>query len=313
MKILVTGGTGFIGKYLICTLLKNNPEIEQIFILSRNKKKCDKTFRKFEDKIYSVDRLQEISAVEKFDIIINLAGEPIANKRWSKKQKNIIRSSRLEILQDIENLLTKLRRKPNLVISASAIGFYGSQTDGEELTEDDDEKANDEFTHQLCKDIEDKALDLAQINQNIRVCVARFGIVLGKNGGALAKMLPAFKYGVGGKIASGQQYMSWIHIHDLIMAINFLIKNEELSGIFNFTSPNAVQNAEFAKTLAKSLNRPALFDMPLAIVKLLFAEMGETLLAKGQNVYPSRLLKSGFKFKYPELEKALNNIIAKKK
>ncbi len=306
MNILITGGTGFVGKYIICHLLKGNPEIQKIFILTRNPKKANKTFNKFDDRILTIDKLQKISAVEKIKIIINLAGEPIANKRWSKKQKEILRSSRTKIIDEIDELVVKLRVKPKLVISASAVGFYGSQKTENALDEESKE-ISEEFTHFLCKEIEEKALKIQ--SSLTRVCVLRFGIVLGKNGGALKKMLPAFKFGLGGKIASGNQIMSWIHIHDLIYGIQFLIENENLHGIFNFTSPNSVKNQDFSKILAKTLNRPALFDMKESLVKLLFGEMGITLLANGQNVYPKRLLDSGFKFKYPEIEKALKNIV----
>lgn len=306
MNILITGGTGFVGKYTICHLLKGNPEIKKIFILTRNPKKADKTFNKFNDKVLTIDKLQKISAVEKIKIIINLAGEPIANKRWSKKQKEILLSSRAKIIDEIDELTVKLRVKPQLLISASAVGFYGSQKTENALDEESQE-INEEFTHFLCKEIEEKALKIE--SSLTRVCILRFGIVLGKNGGALKKMLPAFKFGLGGKIASGQQIMSWIHIHDLIYGIQFLIENEKLHGIFNFTSPNSVKNQDFSKILAKTLNRPALFNMKESLIEFLFGEMGTTLLANGQNVYPKKLLDSGFKFKYPEIEKALKNIV----
>jgi uncharacterized protein (TIGR01777 family) len=303
MNILITGGTGFIGRYLICHLIKTRPEIKKIIVVSRSPKKAYKIFAKFIDIVTFVDNFGEISAVEKFDAIINLAGEGIANKKWSKKQKNILLESRLKMIEKISELCVRLRMKPEIIISASAVGFYGSHDD--EVLDEESASNEIDFAHELCAEIESE-ISKIQYEQT-RICIARFGIVLGKDGGALQKMLPAFKYGLGGKIASGKQFMSWIHIHDLIYAVDFLLKNKELTGAFNLTAPKAVTNQEFSKTLAKTLHRPALFNMPLWLVHILFGEMGDSLLANGQNVYPKRLIEAGFKFKYNEIKAALTS------
>jgi len=297
MNYLITGGTGFVGQKLIANLLESK---QKITVLSRDKNKVEKLFF---GKVRAVSILLEISNDEIIDSIINLAGEPIANKRWSAKQQEILLNSRIETTQNIIQLIATLKTKPKTLISASAIGFYGSRGD-EEL--DENSKSGDEFTVDLCKKWEftaNKASDFG-----VRVCLTRFGIVLGQNGGALAKMLPPFKLALGGKIGSGNQFMSFVHIDDAVSAINFLIKNPELAGVFNLTAPNPVTNYQFTKTLGKILHRPTFFNMPEFAVKILFGQMGESLLLKGQKVLPKRLLESGYKFKFESLESSLRDI-----
>ena len=301
MHYLVTGGTGFVGQQLIANFLQSN---HQITVLGRDRNKILKLFN---DKVRAVDSLSKISENEIIENIINLAGEPIANKRWSDKQKEILMGSRVKTTQNIIELISNLKTKPKNLISASAIGFYGRRGD-EKLNENS--KSGDEFTSKLCNLWESEAKKAKKFG--VRVCLARFGIVLGKNGGALSKMLPAFKIGLGGKIASGNQFMSFVHIDDIVAAINFLITNQNLSGAFNFTVPNPVTNQEFSKTLAKNLSRPAFFDMPEFVVKILFGEMGEALLTNGQKVLPEKLLESGYKFKFTNLELTLQNILQTK-
>jgi uncharacterized protein (TIGR01777 family) len=293
MNYLITGGTGFIGSELVKKLVQKG---DSVTVLSRKKNQKNSSVR-------FVGNFSEIDQNEKIDCVINLAGEPIAAKKWSRKQKEILLSSRLDVTKKIIELIAKLNHKPCLLISASAIGFYGSNED-EILDEKSPHKI--EFTNQLCSAWEAQALE-AQV-LGVRTCIIRLGVVLEKNGGALAKMLPAFKFGLGGKIASGKQFMSWVHRQDVLSAIDFLINNDKLSGVFNVTSPNPLTNAEFTQALAKTLRRPAFFDMPLFVVKMLFGEMGETLLAKGQRVYPKNLLDSGFDFRFKNLRDALIDI-----
>lgn len=304
-NILVTGGTGFVGSKLILRLIEKDPEISKILVATRSKSRAEKIFKEVNSKITPVEDLSKITRNTQIDIIINLAGAPIADKRWNNQRKTELRQSRITTTEEVINLIEKLKNKPKVLINASAIGFYGSQNSDEQL--DEDSKPKEEFTHFLCKDWESEAMKAEKYG--VRVCITRFGIVLGKNGGALKKMLTPFKLGLGGKIASGEQAMSWIHIEDVIRGITFLMNNENLNGSFNFCSPNAVTNRQFTKALAKAVSRPAFFDMPLAMVKILFGEMGETLLAKGQNVYPRKLLENGFNFRYRRIDSALRNII----
>jgi hypothetical protein len=256
--------------------------------------------------VWAIENLDEIKNDEKINYIINLAGEGIASKRWSKEQKQILIDSRVNITQNIYQLVGKLKTKPRTLINASAIGFYGSCAD-EEL--DENSPAKSEFTSKLCSLWEGEAKEIE--NLGVRVCILRFGIVLGKNGGALAKMLPAFKIGLGGRIGSGKQFMSWVHIDDVIGVINFVVLNENLSGVFNVTSPNAVCNSDFTKTLARTLDRPAIFNMPSFVVALLFGQMGKALLLEGQKVLPKRLMGNGFEFKFLKLDNALKDCLLK--
>ena len=192
---------------------------------------------------------------------------------------------------------------PKIFISASAIGYYGSHSD-EILTETS--KPNKEFTHELCKKWEQEALNAEDLK--IRTCITRLGVVLGKGEGTLKKMEPPFKLGLGGKIGSGEQYFSWVHINDVISAFEHLINNKKLSGIFNLSSPNAITNSNFTKALGTALNRLTIFPMPSFAVKTMFGEMGETLLLNGQRVFPKKLLDSGFKFNFEKIDEALKNI-----
>ncbi len=303
-NILITGGTGFVGRNLIEEITRNDPFIEKIYVLTRDISKIQKKFSKFSNKICGFSDINDLDRDIEFEQIINLAGEPIADKKWSEKQKEIIKSSRIEVTKDLVKFIGKLKTKPSVMISASAVGYYGSHDD-EPL--DEDSIGKKEFTHFLCKAWENEARKVEKYG--VRVCIARFGIILGKDGGALKKMLPAFRFGLGGKISSGKQIMSWIHMRDAIRGLMFLIHNENLSGEFNFCAPNAVTNDKFTKVLAKTLNRPTLFSMRLGLVKFLFGEMGETLLANGQNIYPRRLLDAGFNFKYKRIDSALRNAV----
>ena len=297
MKYLITGGTGFIGKHLCNKLIA---EENEVIVLSRSK---DKVFKIFKDKVKAINNLDELPNSEKIDVTINLAGEGIANKRWSEEQKKTLMDSRVGTTKELISLFSRLDNKPKIFISASAIGYYGSHSD-EILTETS--KPNKEFTHELCKKWEQEALNAEDLK--IRTCITRLGVVLGKGEGTLKKMEPPFKLGLGGKIGSGEQYFSWVHINDVISAFEHLINNKKLSGIFNLSSPNAITNSNFTKALGTALNRLTIFPMPSFAVKTMFGEMGETLLLNGQRVFPKKLLDSGFKFNFEKIDEALKNI-----
>ncbi len=297
MKILISGGTGFIGSNLI----KSSYFSDCDFIVktrSLNKIKSGNS------KIKYIDDINQIDSNEKIDVIINLAGENIAAKRWTIKQKEKLLQSRIAATEEIINIIAKLEQKPKVLISASAIGFYGSFQD-EEVTEST--AAKDEFTHHLCASWEFVA-QKAYEKFKVRTCITRFGVVLG-NGGALAKMLPAFKMGLGGPIASGLQYFSWVHIEDVIGSIKFLIDNESCAGPYNICSKKPLRNYNMSKIIGKVLHRPTFLRMPKIIVKLLFGKMGEDLLVNGQKVLPQRITDAGFKFIYNDFEDALKDIL----
>lgn len=299
MKYLITGGTGFIGAKLVEKLLNNGDEVT---IISRNPKKAE---QKFDNKINAFSQVSDING-RYFDVVINLAGKGIADSNWSPKVKQEIYGSRIDLTKQLILYISRLATKPKLLISASAIGYYGF-SESQEFTENDDKINSDSFSHKLCADWEAEAKKAESFG--VRTVITRFGIVLGKNGGALKRMLTPFKFGLGGKIGSGRQYMGWVHLQDVIDSIEHIISNESINGAVNITSPNAVTNAEFTKALAKSLNRPAFFDMPAKIVEILFGQMGKELLLKGQKVAPQKLLENRFKFKYSNLKEAFESII----
>ncbi len=301
-KILITGGTGLIGSQLIPVLLEAG---NAITILSRHPTAAQ---IQFEQKVNSIDQLAKLAASETFDIVINLAGQGIADKRWTPASKQQIRDSRLQTTQDLITYLNTADDKPELFISGSAIGYYGPQQD-EAVEESFIAGSSEYFSQRLCIDWEREAAAAEALG--IRCCYLRTGIVLAKNGGALAKMLPPFKLGLGGPIGSGDQWMSWIHIADLIGIISHLIKDQSICGPVNATAPEPVTNNVFSGTLGKVLKRPAVVPMPAFIIKLLLGEMAEELLLSGQRVLPAKILRHGYAFKYSRLEDALRTLLSR--
>ena len=297
MKILITGGTGFIGSALIKKLL---PQKHQITVLSRN---TDKVARLFAQSVTPLSDLQTLTASDHFDIIINLAGAPIFDKRWTAAQKTIIRDSRIQLTQQLIDKIATMQQKPQLLISGSAIGFYGDQGDTE-LTEQSHSIAD--FSQQLCADWEQAALQAEQYD--VRVCLMRTGLVLGKDGGLLQRMLLPFKLGLGGRIGSGRQWMSWIHLQDWIAIAENMINDSSMQGAYNATAINPVTNLEFSKTLAEVLKRPACLPLPAFALKTLLGEMSELVLGS-QKVLPARLVQHGFEFQFSHLRHALNDIL----
>ena len=295
MNILITGGTGFIGSTLTKFFLQQN---NYITILSRGTSKVLKTVR-------VIESINQINANEKINIIINLAGSPI-NKKWNKTYKELLISSRVEVTKSLITLIKALKEKPDLLISASAIGYYGTQNN-EYL--DETSSYIDDFTHELCNLWELEAQKAQELG--VRTCITRLGVVLGKNGGALEKILPLFKLGFGGNIGSGKQFFSWIHIDDVIGIFNFLILNKEQKGIYNLTSPNPITNSQFTKALSAKLKRPDFFTIPSFLIKMVFGEMGDKLLLNGSAVYPKKLLDNGYEFKFKTIESALKNLTEK--
>lgn len=297
MAIIVTGGSGFIGQALAPRLKQVD---DDIYILTRTPKKSKKLL---EGQYHFISSLDEIKNNAPIVGIINLAGASIS-KRWSKSYKKELINSRISVTQSCVELIKRLESKPKWFISGSAIGYYGSHQDTA-LTEES--KPHKEFTHDMCLAWEESALKAKQYGT--RVCLSRTGVVLGKQGGALAKMLPFFRMGLGGRIASGRQWFSWIHIEDVVAIFLELIKNETHNGPINVTSPNPVTNLEFTKTLGINLKRPTYLPLTKFLVGLLYGEMGLTLLANGQNVIPEHLLKHSFSFRYPTLDLALKDLI----
>jgi uncharacterized protein (TIGR01777 family) len=240
-----------------------------------------------------------------FDIVINLAGEPIADKRWTDQQKKLIVSSRLDTTKKLIAYFKTNEHRPKLLISGSAIGYYGISETNDIV--DEEASGDDSFSSQLCQQWEEVASQATTLG--IRTCFLRTGIVLGKGGGALSKMLLPFKIGLGGRIGQGKQWMSWIHLDDLIGIILYCIDNENLKGAINGTSPNPVTNQIFTKTLGSVLKRPTIFPMPTVVVKLLMGKMGEELLLKGKKILPVKVSEAGYQFQYEKLEEALLSVV----
>ena len=246
----------------------------------------------------------ETGALEGVEAVVHLAGENIGASRWTQKRKQRMRSSRIRSTRLLSESLAQLANPPRVLVSASAVGFYGSRGD-EALTEDS--PAGSGFLSQVCQEWE--AATEAARQRGIRVVNLRIGMVLSAKGGALPAMLPAFRAGVGGKLGNGRQFVSWITIDDLTRAISHAIATESLSGPVNAVSPNPVRNVEMTKALGKVLRRPTFLSMPASVVRLIFGEMADALLLSGQRVVPGKLLASGFTFQFPDFETSLRHLL----
>ncbi len=294
MHILLTGGTGFIGRALCPQLMQAGHELT---VLTRNPGNAAAALQG----VPAITALQQLGPV---DAVVNLAGEPLAEGRWTERRKQEFRTSRIGTTRALVEWMQAQAQPPRVLISGSAIGYYGPREGDAAL--DETSAAGADFSAQLCRDWESEALRAEALG--VRVCLLRTGIVLGQDGGALAKMLPPFKLGAGGPMGDGEQWMSWIHRDDLVGLIQWLLEHEQARGAYNGTAPAPVTNREFAQRLGKALNRPALITTPAFALKLLFGEMS-TLLLTGQRVLPAQALALGFVFSHPELGAALRDLL----
>ncbi len=295
-KILITGGTGFIGSALTKRLLVQHYEVT---VLSRHPEATEKLGL---DGVDILSSLSELTPEDSFNVVINLAGAPIFDVRWTEVRKQLIRKSRINLTEQLVACMARMTIKPELLISGSAIGYYGDQGDCV-LTEQSEVKQN--FSQQLCTDWEEAAKEAEQLD--VRVCIIRTGLVLG-DGGLLNRMLLPFRFGLGGRLGNGKQWMSWIHLQDWLSIAEKMISDNSMSGAYNATAPNPVTNAEFTRVLAKTVNRPALFPLPARLLTVLLGEMSSLVLGS-QRVLPERLQAQGFSFKYVDLASALVQII----
>lgn len=296
MKILISGASGLVGTALIPTLLAKGHQIYKL--VRRAPRGIDEIEWDAETGIGDEEQL------ENFDAVIHLAGDNVASENWSEEKKRRIRDSRVKGTRVLVDALKRRVNPPKHFISASAVGFYGNR--GAELL-NEESAAGAGFLAEICKEWESEALKAE--NFGARVVLLRTGVVLSKDGGALHKMLTPFKFAVGGVVGSGKQYMSWIALDDEIKIIHFALDNPEIKGAINLTAPNPVTNEEFTHALGKVLNRPTILPIPEFGIKLLFGEMGETLLLEGARVYPQKLLDAEYKFQYTDLETALRQIL----
>ncbi|MEE2822228.1 MAG: TIGR01777 family oxidoreductase [Acidobacteriota bacterium] len=302
MRLCLTGGTGLIGQELYSVLEQDRHEI---VALTRSPEKARRKLPSAHCITWDANStLTSQPALEGLDGVIHLAGEPIAAGRWTARRKANIRDSRVVGTRNLVELLCQLQDPPRVLVSGSAIGYYGDRAD-ERLEED--ALPADDFLGQACREWEDEAQQATKCG--IRVVQLRTGLVLSTRGGVLPQMLTPFKMFLGGPLASGQQWMSWIHIQDQVRAIQHVLFNQECTGPVNLTAPSPVTNGEFTKVLASVLKRPSIFRVPKSILILLLGELAETLLLRGQRVLPRKLQESGYEFKYPYLKEALLDLL----
>jgi len=284
MNIAISGANGFIGKQLTAYFHSKGNDIRSI------------------SRIHADTPVEEIARyLLGTDVVINLAGAPIIG-RWTKTYKKALFDSRIITTRKIVEAISLMDKKPRLLISASAAGIYSQDR---EQAESQHQIANDDLG-EICTAWE---LEAKKAIPFTRVAITRFGIVLGKDGGALKRMLPLFRLGLGGKIASGKQGFSWIHVYDVIHALEFIIENPKLSGEFNLTAPDLVDNSKFTQVLSEKLGKPALLPVPAFALKLLFGE-GAIAVTGGQFAFPEHLTSEGFQFSYPDIKLALDDLIS---
>lgn len=297
MNYLLTGGTGLIGT-AICQKLQAAGHT--VIVLSRQR---EKVHRHCGLSAIAITSLAEIGSHEHVDVVINLAGAPIANARWSARRKRILEQSRIDLTEQLVQWLSQRQKKPAALISGSAVGWYGDQGD---TPLNENSGFHDEYAHQLCERWEQAALQAREAG--VRVCIVRTGLVLAANGGLLPRLLLPFRLGLGGPMGDGTQYMPWVHIDDIANLFIFLSKQTALEGVFNGTAPGPVTNAEFSQTLAHQLHRPAVMRVPACVLKAGLGELSELLLG-GQRALPENARAAGFEFHYTGLQTALNDIL----
>ena len=298
MKLLITGGTGFIGRRLCRSLVERG---HTLTVLTRDPARAAGIL---DDSIELITDLDRLDGGRRFDAIINLSGEPIFGGRWTERRKRILLDSRVGVTAKLVDFVGRSEQKPELLISGSAVGYYGDQGD---QPLDEGAAGRDEFSHQLCREWEEEAAKVRQYG--VRLCLLRTGLVLGRGGGFLQPMLLPFRLGLGGRIGSGEQWMSWVHMDDYLAMIHRLLEDDTLEGVFNATAPNPVTNREFTETLARVLRRPALLPAPAWLLKPILGERSRLLLG-GQRALPARFEQAGFHFRYPHLEPALRQVVA---
>ena len=301
MKVMVAGASGFIGKELIKQL---DDKGHEIVVLTRNHESARFNIPVHCEIVTWNPELNAVSpsSLKGIDAVINLAGEGIANGRWSPKRKREIIQSRVVSTRRIVDAMTSMNDKPKVFVSASAIGLYGDR--GDELLNETSSKGEG-FLSEVCQRWEDETCKAKTLG--VRTVSLRIGMVLGHDGGALEKILPPFQLGVGGKLGNGSQWMSWIHIRDLVNMMIYSIENSSIGGAYNAVSPNPVNNIDFTKVLGKVLKKPVIFPVPKIILKIALGELSELLIGS-QRVVAKKICDTGFEFKYPQLEKALKEV-----
>ncbi|MFL9812791.1 TIGR01777 family protein [Stutzerimonas sp. VN223-3] len=296
MNILLTGGTGLIGRQLCRHWLAQGHDI---WVWSRSP---DQVAERCGERVKGIGELDEIGPTP-IDAVINLAGAPIADRPWTKSRRLLLWNSRINLTEQLIEWLSGREQKPQVLISGSAVGWYGDGGE-RELTEDHPPVTND-FASQLCNAWEESAARAQRLG--VRVVLVRTGLVLAREGGFLQRLMPLFRLGLGGRQGNGRQWMPWVHINDQIALIDFLLQQPEASGPYNACAPQPVRNAEFAKALGRSLGRQAVLPVPALALKVGLGELSGLILG-GQKAVPMRLQAAGFRFRFVELDAALADL-----
>lgn len=301
MKVIVTGSTGLVGRALVRSLLEEGHSVTRLVRGEAQEFRAPGTSSvRWDPSGGTIDA----ASLEGHDGAVHLAGESIAGGRWTEEKKRRIRDSRVEGTRLLSQTLAGLRDKPSVLVSASAIGFYGDRGD-EVLTESS--APGDDFLSRVCREWEDETRAAAEAG--VRVVNLRIGLVLSREGGALERMLTPFKLGAGGRIGSGEQYMSWVALDDLVGIIKRALSDESLSGPVNAVAPQPVTNAQFTKALGRALNRPTVLPVPAFAARLAFGEMADALLLSSARVEPRRLTDAGHSFAHPGIDGALRHVL----
>ena len=303
MKVIVTGSGGLVGRALVRSLLADGHSVTR---LVRGGAQQFRTPGSAAVEWNPENGTIDAGALEGHDAAVHLAGEPIAEGRWDEEKKRRILESRVKGTRLIAETLAGLKEKPRVLVSASATGFYGDR--GAEVLREES-ASGENFVSEVCREWEKATLAASQAG--VRVVHLRIGVVFSGEGGALPRMLTPFKLGVGGRLGSGRQYMSWITLEDLVSVIRRAVEDESLRGPVNAVAPGAVTNEEFTKTLGRELGRPTIFAVPAFAARLAFGEVADELLLASARVEPARLKEAGFEFKDPNVEGALRRVLGK--
>lgn len=298
MKILITGATGLIGTALEKSFTEKGHEM---LVTGRRPSNKPGYIAWDTEKAFDGESLKKLESI---DAIIHLVGEPVGDWRWTDDKKRRIRDSRVISTRALIDSIAKLKNKPKILISMSGVGYYGDRGD-DLLTERGG--VGDTFLAEVCRDWEAEARKAE--NYGVRVVLMRNGVVLSKEGGALATMMTPFSFGLGGVVGSGKQWLSWLSLDDMVGIINFALENENIEGAVNAVSPNPVTNEEFTKTLGEVIHRPTFLPLPKFAVDLMMGEMGDALLLDSARVRPEKLEKAGYEFKFADLKAALEDAV----
>ena len=299
MQILITGGTGLIGRQLCRALLAEGHELT---VLSRNPASVP---AKCGAGVHAMAALGEWHAGQSFDAVINLAGEPVIDARWTARRKRVLWDSRVTLTRELVRHIASAVHKPGVLLSGSAGGYYGNRGDTAMYEAAD---AGEGFAAQMCKAWEDAARAAEQAG--VRVCLLRTGLIFSRHGGMLGRMLLPFKLGLGARLGDGKQWVSWVHLDDYVAMVLRLLHDDKASGPYNMTAPQPATNADFTAALAKALHRPALFVVPAPLLKLAMGERA-CLLLEGQKVLPGKMTAAGYRFQFASLAGALGNLLGK--